>query len=107
MKKKFLSVVLVLSFSLAGIASAASYSFNIDQNTTIATHKMTAGNYDVQVKGGEATIIPSYGKRFTVSVKVEMLDKVLDSHSIVEWDVNGRIKAITVGMGKVRLIFGQ
>src|SRR5690348_16514332 len=103
MKKKFLPALLMLGFSLAGIASAASYSFNLDKSTTIATHKMNAGDYDVQVKGEEATIIPSYGKRFTVPVKVETLDKVLDSHTIIEWDGNGGIKTITVGMGKVRL----
>ena len=107
MKKKFMSAVLVLGLGLAAIASAASYSFNVDRNATIATHKMSAGDYDVQVKGEEATIIPSYGKRFTVPVKVETLDKVADSNTFVEWDSNGGIKAITVGKAKIRLVFGQ
>jgi hypothetical protein len=107
MRKRFMSVVFVLALGLAGIASAASYSFNVDKNGTIAAHKISAGDYDVQVKGAEAVIVPSYGKRFTVPVKVETLDKVPDSNTIVEWDGNGNIKAITVGHAKIRLVFGQ
>jgi hypothetical protein len=106
MRKRFISAVFVLALSITGIASAASYKFSVEKTATIATHKITAGDYDVQVKGAEATIVPPYGKRFTVAVKVETLDKA-DPNTFVEWDENGSVKAVTIGRSKVRLVFGQ
>ena len=108
MTRKSIFVVCALALATSGIALAGSY-FTLATPATLATHKLKAGEYQVDIKKDQAVITNSGGKSFSIPVKVEQSDKKFETTSVGTSTVNGvdGISEIDLGGSKTRLVFGQ
>ncbi len=108
MTAKSIFVVCALAISSVGIATAGSY-FTLVNPSTLGTHKLKPGEYEVNVKKDQAMITNPDGKTFAVPVKVEKGEKKFDNTSVGTVTNNGveSISEIDLGGSTTRLIFGQ
>ena len=102
--KSFL-LICVVGASSIGIASAKSYSFTLSAPAKAGSTLLKAGEYAVEVKGGEAVFTNEGGKTYKVAVKVEQSDKKFVATSVDT--SNDTIKEIDLGGSTTKLTFGQ
>ena len=107
LKPKFLLCLLALS--TVAIATAASSYFTLANPATLGTHKLKSGEYEVEVKGDQATITNADGKSFKIPVKVEEGDKKFDTTTVGVGTKDGvdGILEIDLGGSKTKLTFAQ
>jgi hypothetical protein len=105
--KSVLTLGAMALFTL-GIASAKSYDIRLDNNTTVGSTQLKAGEYKVKVNGSQATFIDANtSKSYTAAVKTETNTTKFDQTTVQTTNQNGTdsLKEIDLGGSTTKLEF--
>ena len=106
MKNQTISALCITALFTAAIAFGGSKTFSIGSDLTVGTHKLKAGNYEVELKKDQAIITNDAGKSFSLPVTIQNAEKKFANTVAVSPD-SSKLTEIDLEGTTTRLILGQ